>query len=117
MNAGPNARAISNRVFNDIGTNLFSERGVSEWVWAWGQFLDHDLGLRDETRAESAPIPFMASDPPSVPGPDGSEFVNPFCLVKNPGDSPGFWPNTIERDHLTRSPASIVVATSGTPGR
>jgi hypothetical protein len=63
MIAGPNARAVSNRVFNDTGTNLFSERGLSQWVWAWGQFLDHDLGLRDETPAESARIAFNASDP------------------------------------------------------
>jgi hypothetical protein len=74
MIAGPNARAISNRVFNDIGTNLFSERGVSQWVWAWGQFLDHDLGLRDETPAESAPIPFNASDPLE-------DFTNDFGAV------------------------------------
>jgi hypothetical protein len=60
---GPNARAVSNRVFNDIGVNLFSEHGLSQWAWAWGQFLDHDLGLRDETPAESAPIAFRASDP------------------------------------------------------
>ena len=63
MVAGPNSRAISNRVFNDLGVNLFSERGASQWVWAWGQFLDHDLGLRDETPAESAPIAFDAADP------------------------------------------------------
>jgi hypothetical protein len=63
MVAGPNARAVSNRVFNDVGTNLFSERGLSQWVWAWGQFLDHDLGLRDETPAESGPIAFDAADP------------------------------------------------------
>ena len=53
-----NARYISNRVFNDIGQNLFSENDISQWGWAWGQFLDHDFGLRDETPAESNPIPF-----------------------------------------------------------
>ena len=63
MLAGPNSRAVSNRVFNDLGTNLFSERSLSQWVWAWGQFLDHDLGLRDETPGEAAPIAFDAADP------------------------------------------------------
>src|SRR5262245_41587031 len=38
MLPGPNARYLSNRVFNDGGQNLFSENGVSQWVWAWGQF-------------------------------------------------------------------------------
>jgi hypothetical protein len=63
MVEGPNTRLISNRVFDDIGVNLFSERGASQWVWAWGQFLDHDLGLRDETPGEPAPIGFDADDP------------------------------------------------------
>jgi Animal haem peroxidase len=63
MASGPGARYVSNRIFNDTGQNIFSENGVSQWGWAWGQFLDHDFGLRDETPAESAPIPFSSSDP------------------------------------------------------
>ena len=63
MSAGPPTRYVSNRIFNDVGQNLFSENGVSQWGWAWGQFLDHDFGLRDETPAESAPIAFDAGDP------------------------------------------------------
>ena len=63
MVAGPSARYISNRVFNDVGQNLFSENEITQWGWAWGQFIDHDIGLRDETPAESAPIPFDANDP------------------------------------------------------
>lgn len=62
MQAGPNARLISNVVFNDLGQNLFSENNLSQFVWAWGQFVDHDLDLRDETPAESVPIPFL-NDP------------------------------------------------------
>jgi hypothetical protein len=63
MQPGPSPRAISNLIFNDNGQNLFSENGISQWGWAWGQFLDHDMGLRDETPAESAPMPFDQSDP------------------------------------------------------
>ena len=59
----PTARYVSNRVFNDVGQNLFSENNISQWGWAWGQFLDHDFGLRDETAAESNPIAFNAADP------------------------------------------------------
>jgi hypothetical protein len=61
--AGPPARYISNRIFNDVGQNLFSENAVSQWGWAWAQFIDHDFGLRDETPAEHTPIPFSATDP------------------------------------------------------
>jgi hypothetical protein len=63
MSSGPPTRRVSNRVFNDVGQNLFSENGISQWGWAWGQFMDHDFGLRDETPAESATIAFSASDP------------------------------------------------------
>ena len=58
-----NARYISNRIFNDLGQNIFSENDISQWGWAWGQFLDHDMGLRDETPGESTPIPFDSRDP------------------------------------------------------
>src|SRR5438105_15108975 len=60
---GPPTRYVSNRIFNDVGQNLFSENGTSQWGWVWGQFMDHDIGLRDETPAEHAPIAFDANDP------------------------------------------------------
>ncbi len=63
MDAGPPPRYISNRIFNDVGQNLFSENGVSQWGWVWGQFLDHTFGLRQETPGEKAPIPFATDDP------------------------------------------------------
>ena len=61
--AGPPARYVSNRIFNDVGQNLFSENDVSQWGWAWGQFIDHDIGLRVETPAEADPIAFDSHDP------------------------------------------------------
>jgi hypothetical protein len=61
--SGPPARYVSNRIFNDVGQNIFSENGISQWGWAWGQFIDHDIGLRDETPAEDASIPFAKNDP------------------------------------------------------
>jgi hypothetical protein len=63
MEGGPPARYISNRIFNDVGQNLFSENDVSQWGWVWGQFLDHTFGLRNEKAGEKAAIPFDARDP------------------------------------------------------
>jgi hypothetical protein len=63
MVTGPSPRYISNRVFNDVGQNLFSENDISQWGWAWGQFLDHDMDLRDETPAEEADMPYDKHDP------------------------------------------------------
>ena len=59
----PPARYISNRVFKDVGQNIFSENDVSQWGWVWGQFLDHTFGLRNEKPGEKVPIPFDSKDP------------------------------------------------------
>ena len=48
--AGPNARYVSNRIFNDTNQNVFSERRVTQWGFDWGQFLDHTFGLRERHR-------------------------------------------------------------------
>src|SRR5882762_6380944 len=63
MATGPSVRYVSNRIFNDVGENIFSKDGVTQWGWVWGQFLDHDFGLRDERPAENAPIGFDQADP------------------------------------------------------
>ncbi|HEY6892440.1 MAG TPA: peroxidase family protein, partial [Solirubrobacter sp.] len=60
---GPPARRLSNRIFNDGAQNLFSENGVTQWGFVWGQFLDHTFGLREETGGEPGPIAFDAHDP------------------------------------------------------
>src|SRR6266496_2957558 len=60
--SGPDARMVSNRIFNDIHINVFSERGVTQWGNVWGQFIDHNIGLREEAGTQ-ANIPFNAADP------------------------------------------------------
>lgn len=66
--AGPNTRMVSNRIFNDINQNIFSERAVTQWGFTWGQFLDHTFGLRlggaqSDPQGETANIPFNTNDP------------------------------------------------------
>jgi hypothetical protein len=56
-------RYVSNRIFNDTSQNLFSENGVSQWGFAWGQFMDHTFGLRATAGGESQALPFNARDP------------------------------------------------------
>jgi hypothetical protein len=62
MVAGPDPRYVSNRIFNDSNANVFSERGVTQWGNVWGQFIDHNVGHRDEN-GTAANLPFNASDP------------------------------------------------------
>ena len=59
---GPDVRYLSNRVFNDASQNLFSESGVTQWGFTWGQFVDHIVGLRDGD-GEEQDLPFDAGDP------------------------------------------------------
>src|SRR4051812_29413857 len=61
--AGPSPRAISDRIFDDLGQNLFSENGVTQWGWAWGQFVDHDFGLEQQAPRQIAPLAFDPKDP------------------------------------------------------
>ena len=60
---GPPTRYVSNRIFNDVAQNLFSENDVTQWGFAWGQFMDHTFGLRQEVGGENAPIAFDAARP------------------------------------------------------
>ena len=60
---GVSPRFVSNRVFNDTSQNLFSENNVTQWGFAWGQFMDHTFGLRQTANGESQPLPFNANDP------------------------------------------------------
>jgi hypothetical protein len=90
---GPNARYLSNRVFNDTGQPLFSARGVSQWAATWGQFVDHTFGMRADGD-EDAFIPFDNADPlegfPSVlPGiPFGRSAVAPGTGATSPREQP-----------------------------
>jgi Animal haem peroxidase len=60
--SGPDPRTVSNRIFNDTNVNVFSERGVTQWGNVWGQFIDHNVGLRDDN-GTTANLPFNANDP------------------------------------------------------
>jgi len=41
----PNARAVSNALAQSPDGGITNDRDFSAFVYAWGQFLDHDLGL------------------------------------------------------------------------
>ena len=62
MVPGPEMRFISNRIFADGAQNLFSENGVTQWAYNWGQFIDHTFGLR-EIDGDPAEVLFDGNDP------------------------------------------------------
>lgn len=63
----PNPRAISNTVAKQTEF-IPNFLGASDWLWQWGQFIDHDLDL-NEGGAEAFFIPVAAPDPlfPFIP--------------------------------------------------
>lgn len=63
----PGAREISNAVAAQTGEGA-EERRVSDFVWQWGQFLDHDITL---TPTNDLIEPF------NIPIPQGDPFFDP----------------------------------------
>jgi hypothetical protein len=57
----PNPRNISNAI-SDQNKLVFNEKDASDWIWQWGQFLDHDLDL-NEGGDEPFFIPVDENDP------------------------------------------------------
>jgi len=52
----PSARRISNAVIDEPVTQ-FNSRGLSSFVYVWGQFIDHDMSLTPTGTTEYVPIP------------------------------------------------------------
>ncbi|RYJ04091.1 MAG: peroxidase [Acetobacteraceae bacterium] len=59
---GPNAREISNVVVGQGDAAVENPQGFSAFMYAWGQFIDHDINLTADNRT---------GEPISIPVPDG----------------------------------------------
>jgi hypothetical protein len=93
----PDARVISNIVFEQEGSEPNSA-GASDFLWVWGQFIDHDLDLTRQGNTEPANIPVPAGD--EAFDPDGTGTVElPFFrgnVVAGTGETgPREFANTI----------------------
>ncbi|NEO57352.1 MAG: peroxiredoxin [Okeania sp. SIO3B5] len=85
---GPNARVISNTVFNQ-SESILDSRNLSDYTWLWGQFIDHDITLselqsRDTGEIISIPIP---NDDP-IFAPDSFIPVTRSLFDQNTGTDP-----------------------------
>jgi hypothetical protein len=71
----PGPREVSNAVCVDPGP-IYNEHHASDFVWQWGQFLDHDIDLSGESDpAEPAHIPVPAGDAYFDPFGTGSQEI------------------------------------------
>lgn len=69
----PNARTISNTVSKQT-VSTPSARGLSDLLWGWGQFLDHDMSL-STTSASNGTAPITIDD---ANDPFGQGYAIPF---------------------------------------
>ena len=58
----PSARQISNAIC-DEPVSSFSAKNLSDLVYVWGQFIDHDIVLTPSSTTESVPITLPANEP------------------------------------------------------
>ena len=58
----PDARFISNQVIAQ-DTSVLNSRNLTDFIWMWGQFLDHDIDLSDgATPSELMHMPIPTGD-------------------------------------------------------
>src|SRR5262249_39197008 len=75
----PSARLISTALATDTTDgDLPNSRFLSDWVYAWGQFIDHDLDLTTNatgSQAQAANIAVPTGDPYFDPGGTGTQVI------------------------------------------
>ncbi|MGE3163555.1 MAG: peroxidase family protein [Planctomycetota bacterium] len=70
----PSPRMVSNNIVSQAQPIANDESG-SDWIWQWGQFLDHDLDLTDTGTTEVANIEVPAGDPQFDPFNSGTAVI------------------------------------------
>jgi hypothetical protein len=70
----PNPRVISNAIFNQPEF-IESARGISDFGWGFGQFIDHDITLVDDNQAELIPITVPECDEHFDPACEGDRQI------------------------------------------
>ena len=66
----PNPRLISNQIADQGDELIFNDHRMSDFVWQWGQFLDHDISFTGSSPENgTAYIDVMEEGDPLGPGP------------------------------------------------
>ena len=72
----PSGRAVSNALAVSPAAGIVNDRSFSAFVYAWGQFLDHDLSLTESAvPRESLPIAVPTGDPSFDPAGTGTKTI------------------------------------------
>lgn len=71
----PSARDVSNAISDQGDDDILNNRGMSAMIYAWGQFIDHDLDLSASGTTEPLPIPVPTGDPQFDPQSTGTQTI------------------------------------------
>ncbi|MEI8229378.1 MAG: peroxidase family protein, partial [Planctomycetota bacterium] len=86
----PNARAISNALAQSPEGGITNDREFTAFVYAWGQFLDHDLGLTETaTPREKFSIAVPTGDPSFDPASTGAMTISMSRSASDPATGTG----------------------------
>ncbi|NNC96062.1 MAG: T9SS type A sorting domain-containing protein [Chitinophagales bacterium] len=80
----PNPREISNTIF-DQNEHMPNPYGLSDFVWNFGQFIDHDITQVGDNASEYMPIPVPAGDPSFDPTGTGTVTIPMFRSMSDTG--------------------------------
>ena len=78
-----NPRKISN-AFGSQMEFIPNEHELSDFVWGWGQFIDHDINLNDDNFTEIHNIQIPECDPIFDPGCTGTVTIRMFRSLSDP---------------------------------
>jgi hypothetical protein len=73
----PMERMVSNLLYNQ-DQSVENPYGISDFGWAFGQFMDHDLSFVPDEHTEPRMVPVPAFDPYFDPGGAGGSFIPMF---------------------------------------
>jgi len=74
----PSARLISNTISDSGGVDIISDRMMSAMIYAWGQFIDHDMTSTKAGSTDVMSIPVPTGDPSFDPSSSGTQTINMF---------------------------------------
>ncbi len=69
----PNARAISNAIVAQGDQSVLSQSQLSDWIWMWGAFIDHDFVFT----VPATPPGTNPNEPFNIEVPTGDPFFDP----------------------------------------
>jgi peroxidase len=83
-----NPRIISNTIGSQTQF-IANELGRSDFIWGWGQFIDHDINLNDDDFTEVNDIPIPECEPLFDPNCTGIASLRMFRSLSDPATGDG----------------------------